>query len=215
MVETTTGLILRKRRLTESSLILHWLTPTQGRLATVAKGALRPKSTFRGKLDLFYEAEFSFNRSRRSDLHTLTEVRTTEIHTPLRQELLYLQQACYCAELIEQSTETETPLPEIYELMRAMLRHLPDQGPRVQPVLGFELKLLEILGLQPDPDSKAISPGSKKVMEMLANETWEGIGRLRLSSAQAAEISRFLNGFILYHLGKVPHERTAALEAPA
>jgi DNA repair protein RecO (recombination protein O) len=215
MVETTTGLILRKRRLTESSLILHWLTPAHGRLATVAKGALRPKSTFRGKLDLFYEAEFSFNRSRRSDLHTLTEVRTTDIHAPLRHELLYLQQACYCAELVEHTTETETPLPEIYELMSSMLGHLPTQGPRVQPVLAFELKLLEILGMQPDQASTAISPGSKRIVEMLAKETWEGIGRIRPSLAQATEISRFLNAFILYHVGKVPRERTAALDAPA
>lgn len=215
MVETTTGLILRKRRLTESSLILHWLTPAHGRLATVAKGALRPKSAFRGKLDLFYEAEFSFNRSRRSDLHTLTEVRTTDIHPLLRHELLYLQQACYCAELVEQSTETETPLPEVYDLMRALLSHLPVQGPRVQPVLAFELKLLELLGMQPDPASSGLSPGSKRVLEMLAQETWEGIGRLTLSAAQATEISRFLNGFIIYHLGRIPRERTAALDAPA
>ena len=71
MIETATGLILRTRPLTETSLIIHWLTPTFGRLATVAKGARRPKSPFLGRLDLFYEADFSFSRSRRSDLHIL------------------------------------------------------------------------------------------------------------------------------------------------
>ena len=49
------GLILRTRRLTETSLIVHWLTAEEGRVATVAKGALRPKSPFRGKLDLCYK----------------------------------------------------------------------------------------------------------------------------------------------------------------
>ncbi|MCX6892658.1 MAG: recombination protein O N-terminal domain-containing protein, partial [Verrucomicrobia bacterium] len=58
MIETATGVVLRTRRLTETSLIIHWLTPGLGRLATVAKGALRPKSPFRGKLDLFYRADF-------------------------------------------------------------------------------------------------------------------------------------------------------------
>jgi recombinational DNA repair protein (RecF pathway) len=42
MVESATGLVLRIRPLTETSLIVHWLTPDLGRLATVAKGARRP-----------------------------------------------------------------------------------------------------------------------------------------------------------------------------
>jgi len=71
MDERATGLILRLRPLTETSLIVNWLTAEGGRIATVAKGARRPKSPFRGKLDLFYEADFSLLRSRRSDLHIL------------------------------------------------------------------------------------------------------------------------------------------------
>src|SRR5213594_2368024 len=66
MDERATGLVLRVYPLTESSLIIHWLTQGQGRIATVAKGARRPKSPLRGKLDLFYLAEFLFARSRRS-----------------------------------------------------------------------------------------------------------------------------------------------------
>ena len=46
MVETTTGLVLRTRPLTETSLIVHWLTREFGRLATVAKGARRPNHPF-------------------------------------------------------------------------------------------------------------------------------------------------------------------------
>ena len=50
--ESSHGIILRTRPLTETSLIVHWLTPELGRLATVAKGARRPKSPFAGKLDM-------------------------------------------------------------------------------------------------------------------------------------------------------------------
>src|SRR6266478_1776865 len=102
MIASTTGLILRIYPLTESSLIVHWLTPDAGRIATVAKGARRPKSPFRGKLDLFYLADLSFVRSRRSELHTLREVSLREPHNFLRKDLGYLQQASYCAALVEQ-----------------------------------------------------------------------------------------------------------------
>src|SRR3974390_3124285 len=127
MVESATGLVLRTRPLTETSLIVHWLTKDLGRLATVAKGARPPQSAFRGKLDLFYLADFSFARSRRSELHTLREVNLIETHKFLRRELIYLQQVAYCAALLEQTSETETPLPGAFELLNGLLRHLPAQ----------------------------------------------------------------------------------------
>src|SRR5947209_19930586 len=116
MIENATGIILRTRPLTDTSFIIHWLTPDFGRLATVAKGARRSKSPFAGKLDLFYLAEFTFLRSRRSELHTLCEVALQETHSALRQELAALRQAAYCASLIEQTTETESPIPTVFDL---------------------------------------------------------------------------------------------------
>src|SRR5258708_6205075 len=146
MIESATGLILRTRRLTETSLIVHWLTPNLGRLATVAKGALRPKSPFRGKLDLFFLADFSFLRSRRSELHTLREVSIRESHPAIRRELGRVQQASYAAALVEQVTESETPLPEIFELVRELFQALTETSPESHLVFAFELKLLEELG---------------------------------------------------------------------
>src|SRR4051794_25429619 len=150
MIETATGLIVRTRPLTETSLIVNWLTPDLGRLSTVAKGARRPKSPFRGKLDLFYEVDFSLQRSRRSELHTLREASLRELHPALRRELSYLQQAAYAATLIEQATERETPLPAVYEFLRGFLEILPLAPPQPQTVFAFELKLLNELGLAPD-----------------------------------------------------------------
>src|ERR1051325_7689890 len=97
VTESSIGIVLRTRPFTETSLIVNWLTPELGRISTVAKGARRPKSPFLGKLDLFYVAEFSFARSRRSELHTLREVSLRETHVPLRRELGYVQQAAYAA----------------------------------------------------------------------------------------------------------------------
>src|SRR4026208_2052540 len=101
MDERTSGVVLRTRPLTESSLIVHWLTPDLGRVGTVAKGARRPKSPLRGKMDLFYSAEFSFARSRRSDLHMLREVSLLATRDHLRRDIGYVSQASYCARLIE------------------------------------------------------------------------------------------------------------------
>jgi DNA repair protein RecO (recombination protein O) len=211
MTETATGLVLRTRPLTETSLIVHWLTPTLGRVATVAKGARRPKSPFRGKLDLFYLADFSFARSRRSDLHTLREVRLRETHSALREELGYLQQASYAAALVEQTTEPETPLAAIFELMEGLLRHLPAQPPQPQTLFTFELKLLSELGLAPDLTQSHLTRGVEQIVRMLNDAKWNGISRLRLSAEQVDELRQFLHNFLIYHLGRIPKNRDAAL----
>jgi DNA repair protein RecO (recombination protein O) len=211
MIESATGIILRTRPLTETSLIVNWLTPDLGRLSTVAKGARRSKSPFAGKLDLFYEADFSFSRSRRSDLHALREVSLREPHVALREELGYLQQASYAAALIEQTTETETPLAAVHELMRGLLAALPQRPPQPRTIYAFELKLLNELGLRPDLDKGHLSASAKKLVTQLLEENWPAIATLSANADQARELRQFLHGFLIFHLGKIPHGRDALL----
>ena len=214
MIETAAGLVLRTRPLTETSLIVHWLTPTLGRLATVAKGARRANSPFRGKLDLFYLADFSFSRSRRSELHTLREVSLRQTHSGLREDLGLLQQACYCAALVEQSTEMETPLANVFELIIGLLRQLLAQPPQATTIFAFELKLLTELGLKPDLDQSSLNAGTKQLVKALTEKDWPVVARLKPTAAQGAELGRFLHGFLIYHLGRIPKGREAAVGLP-
>jgi DNA repair protein RecO (recombination protein O) len=207
MIETATGLILRTRPLTDTSLIVHWLTPDFGRLATVAKGARRPKSPFSGKLDLFYLADFSFQRSRRSELHALREISLRETYASLRKDLEYVQQASYCIALIEQTTELETPLPETFQLMRGFLKHLTDHPPLPQILFGFEIKLLSEQGLQPDLESNKLSPDLKQILRILLVSEWSTLARIKLTKSQITGLRQFLHGFLTYHLGRVPQSR--------
>jgi DNA repair protein RecO (recombination protein O) len=206
----STGIILRTRPLTETSLIIHWLTPDLGRVATVAKGARRPKSPFRGKLDLFYECEFSFARSRRSELHTLREVTLRETHRALRKDLGWLEQASYAASLIEQTTETETPLDGLYGLFAGFLAELASHPPQAQTVFAFELKLLAELGLQPDLSGSVLTPGSKSIVQRLAELDWTAMASLKPSTIQIREMDTFLRDFLRMNLSRVPTGRAAA-----
>ena len=211
MTETATGLVFRTRLLTETSLIVQWLTPDFGRLATVAKGARRAKSPFGGKLDLFYLADFSFNHSSRSELHTLREVSLRETHSGLRKDLGLLQQASYCAALVERATETETPLPQIFELMVGLLRHLLSHPAQPQTVFAFELKLLAELGLKPDLAKSPLNPGTRQLVKALTENDWPVMACLKLSNDQVTELRQFLHGFLEYHLGSVLKSRVGAL----
>jgi DNA repair protein RecO (recombination protein O) len=211
MIERATGLVLRARPLTETSLIVNWLTSNLGRLATVAKGARGPKSPFRGKLDLFYLADFTFTRGRTTDLHKLREVSVRETHPFLRRDMGYLQQASYCVRLIEIATESETPLVNLFQMLSGFLQELPAQPPQAPLLFSFELKLLRELGLQPDPSESRLSPGGRALIRHLEHTDWKDTRHLRISPAQQTELRHFLHGFLLFHLGRVPKGRDAAL----
>lgn len=213
MIECAHGLILRVRPFTETSLIVHWLTAEFGRLHTVARGARRAKSPFRGKLDLFYEADLSFVRNRRSELHTLREVRLQRLHTVFRQDLGRLQQVSYCATLLEQATETDTPLPGAFALMAGLVETLSTSPPMPHLELAFELKLLKELGLNPALKSGSLSPGARRIAAKCVELDWPALPRLKLTPVQRQEISRYLQGFLLYHLGRFPRGRSAACDA--
>lgn len=213
MIESATGIILRTRPLTETSLIVHWLTPELGRLSTVAKGARRPKSPFAGKLDLFYTAQFTFSRSRHSDLHNLREVNLIETHAAIRNDLGKLQQAAYAAAFIEQTTEPEAALGEISQILADFLAWLCAHVPSPQQVIALELKLLRELGMEPNVNESSLTPGAKKIAAALAAAEWPESARLKPSPAQSDELDRWLQRFLAYHLGHLPRGRTAALTA--
>jgi DNA repair protein RecO (recombination protein O) len=210
-LESASGVVLRVRLLTETSLIVHWLTAGHGRLAVVAKGARRPKSPFRGRLDLFYAGEFTFQRSRRSDLHNLRELRLTETHPALRTDLARLRQAAYAALLIELATESETPVPQVFDLFLELLSAL-EAGPATpELLLAFELKLLTASGLQPDFTASALDAGARQIAHALATFPLADCGRVRSSLVQAGALQRFLHGFLIYHFERVPRGRAEAL----
>jgi DNA repair protein RecO (recombination protein O) len=213
MDERASGIILRTRPLTETSLIVHWLTPELGRIAVVAKGARRPKSVYRGKLDIFYQADFTFQRSRRSDLHNLRELSLRETHEALRSDIGRVQQAAYAVALIEQTTETETPIAEVHDLMLGFVQHLVQVGAKPVNVIAFELKLLEVLGQSPAPEEIRLGKTAQALMEALQDCEWAQLAEAELTVQHIAELRQFLHGFMIYHLDRIPRGRNAAIEA--
>ncbi|MDA7517756.1 DNA repair protein RecO, partial [Akkermansiaceae bacterium] len=96
--------------MTESSLIVHWLTEEAGLIKTVAKGARRAKSSFAGRIDLFIDAELEWTRSSRSELHALREVSVVDFRQGLRKSYRDAVIAAYFGQLLEQVLELDHPV---------------------------------------------------------------------------------------------------------
>jgi DNA repair protein RecO (recombination protein O) len=146
-VESTTAILLRKRKFSDSSLIISWCTESLGCIQTMAKGARRPKSGFAGKLDLFYEAEIQIARSRKSSLHTLTEVVLRNPFAGIRQSYGRTQTAAYFVELIELCTERDHHEPELFGLLRRAFAFLDANDSSMRAIAHFEKELARIAGV--------------------------------------------------------------------
>ena len=146
-MESTTAILLRKRKLSDTSLIISWCTDSLGCVQTVAKGARRPKSPFAGKLDLFFEAEIQIARSKKSNLHTLREVVLRNPYVGIRESYPRMQAASYFVELIEVCTERDHHEPELFALLRRAFAYLSKNEPTARAVLHFETELARSLGV--------------------------------------------------------------------
>lgn len=209
--ERTRGIVLRTRLLTETSLIVHWLTADAGRLATVARGARRPKSAYHGKIDLFHEAEFTFRRSRQGELHTLRELEPRGTFPALREDWFRLTQAAYGVALIEQTTEVDTPLPETWDLFRNYLATVNRGPPTPLTVYALELRHLADLGQLPDFERESLPAGSRRLAERLGEAEWGAWLGVEVESAVVEPLARFLHGFLIFHLGRLPRGRAEAV----
>ena len=146
-MESTEAILIRKRKFSDTSLIVSWCTDSFGCVQTVAKGARRLKSPFAGKLDLFFEAEISIVRSRKTDLHTLTEVVLKNPFPGIRTNYLRTQTAGYFVELIEICTERDHREPELFDLLRRAFGYLDANDPTLRAVAHFETELARIAGV--------------------------------------------------------------------
>ena len=156
-MNTASGILLRRRKLSDTSLIVSWCTDSLGVIHTVARGARRPKSPFRGRLDLFFEAEISVVLSRKSTLHILREVNLINSFSGIRTSHLRTQAAAYFVELVEICTEREHDEPEIFSLLQRAFSFLNQNEPDRRAITHFETELARITGVRDRSRANAAS----------------------------------------------------------
>ena len=196
--ERAEAIVLRVQPVTESSLLVLWFTREFGKLKTLAKGARRPKSPMRGRLDLFYEDEISFLRSRRSDLHLLHECFLANPHPALRASVPVLTAASHVCELVDALTVVEDAHPDLFNLLAEMLTSLEKSITPAQ-LIWFELQALAATGWKPVFER---ATGTEKVLRSLAGASAAAARRVRLTTAQTSAVQDFLEEFRQAHLGR-------------
>lgn len=157
------AVVLRRRDLGEADRILTLFTRELGKLRVVAKGVRRPISRLGGHLDLFARTQVLLARGR--ELDVVTQAQLLESFIGLRHEPWRAGWAGYLADLTDRATADADPQPALYDLLVDCLRALADCTDSFAIVRRFEMRLLVLLGYQPELAicprcSRRLIPGS-------------------------------------------------------
>ncbi len=149
MIVKTHAIVLRQVPTANTSRVVTWLTPDHGRIATMIKGALRPKSLFLGQLDLFYTCELLYYLRPDRELYIARECYPMKPRPALRHDWKATAIASYVCDLATRIAPPHAPHAFLYHWLDDALDALDAQSGASGEICWLELKLLGHLGLTP------------------------------------------------------------------
>ncbi len=149
-VEKTDAIVLKVRAHSNTSRIVSWLSPSQGRMVTLIKGACRPKSAFLGQFDLGYTCELLYYARDRAGMTIARECAPVTRRDPLRSDWRSALGASYCCDLVDLVAENAPSAGALYDPLADVLDGLALGTDRAAALLAFEVRLLTVTGLAPD-----------------------------------------------------------------
>ncbi len=126
----------------ETSLILETFARDHGRVALVARGARRPKSSLRGVLLPFQPLLLSWSGKR--ELRTLIRAEWQASHAPLRGQALIC--GFYLNELLLKMLPRDDPHERLFSIYECTLTALATSSEQATALRWFEMALLRELG---------------------------------------------------------------------
>jgi DNA repair protein RecO (recombination protein O) len=143
---TTPSFVIRRVRWSESSLILTLYSLDFGRISAIAKGALRPKSSFYGRLELLSMVNISLSRREGREMDTATEATVINHYESIRSNPDAFVYSCIFIEWLLNTITGSEPSHPMYHLISGVLDNFAAGAP-YWPVLcsGIE-KALRLSG---------------------------------------------------------------------
>ncbi len=151
MLTKDLAICLRTVNYSETSQVVTLLTREHGKIACMAKGSRRAKSSFDGPVEIFSYGQVMFSRKDNGgQLATLTAYEQQPRFRGLHTNLGVLNAALFAAELTEHFLEDADPHPGLFDKLIKFLETLQDsQEPPLAWLILYQLRLLEEIGLSP------------------------------------------------------------------
>jgi len=159
----TTAIPLACHPYSSTSRIVHWLTRHHGKVSTLLKGALRPKSPFLGEYELFGTSELLYFQKRTSTLHVGKECALLHPRNVFRTDWRAMQTASYLSALFNKTTPDESPQPGLFELFEELLDLAEEHGNAPPFLFWAELRFCTFHGHAPNLGNCVLCSSEKEL----------------------------------------------------
>lgn len=148
--QVTDAIVLRRVNYGEADRIVTFLTPSDGKLALVARGVRRPKSKLAGGIELLSISSVTYAGGRSGGLGTLVSARLEQHFGNIVKDLARVQLGYELLQTADKITEDQ-PEPEYFTLLATGLAalNMPDVPADLIKV-WFGAGLLRLAGLTPN-----------------------------------------------------------------
>src|SRR5436190_1105483 len=145
----TPAVCLHNVEFSETSQILRFFTPAQGRISCIAKGAKRKKSAFLAPFEILSVYDLIRIEKRPGTLDILTKAERQRTFVKLREEYPRYVAACYAAEFVDEFAPDGQPIDGLYDELLRLLERLEGGAPVPDAVFSFETLAFKTLGYLP------------------------------------------------------------------
>ncbi|MCX5694821.1 MAG: DNA repair protein RecO [Candidatus Omnitrophica bacterium] len=152
-IDRAQGLVLNKRDLRETSLIVDFYTKEFGKVCGVLKGIRTDPKKFASNLEPFSLNEIIFYRKTHSSIHLISQADKIDNFTRARQSLERATAASFMMEMINSVMQAEDKNEEVFNLALASLKELETNYNPEKISTIFKIKMLSLSGFKPHFDS--------------------------------------------------------------
>jgi DNA repair protein RecO (recombination protein O) len=152
MTNKDTAICLRKTDFSETSQVVTFFAKDAGKLAALAKGSRRKKSSFDGAIEVFSYGHIVYTQTATAKLATLTEFAQMPIFQFLSRSLTSLNSGLFAVELLDYFTENYDPHPNLFDSIVHFLSDVQmasDTSSALRLLILFQLTLLSEVGTRP------------------------------------------------------------------
>ena len=147
--QRTAGVCLHRVDFSETSQVLRFFTPAQGRISCIAKGSKRKKSAFLAPFEILSVYDLIRIQKQPGTLDILTKAERQRAFMKIRAEYPRFVAACYAAEFVDEFAPDGQPIDGLYDGLVRLLERLETGLPVADAVFSFETLAFKALGYLP------------------------------------------------------------------
>jgi len=190
-IQKTDAILLKKKDLRETSLILTFFTKDFGKIKGVMKGVRGSRARGNVKSLFFSLDQIVYYEKEKKDLFTISQCEPQEVFLNI---LRYWDRARYGYYILEiMDVFTEQGGGDSSEIFKHLLNSLVyiDKGKEAKAIARiFEIKFLMSLGLWPGADNCNLSKGARATLTCFENESWQNCSKIKLTKDVGEEIGK-------------------------